>query len=54
MGIEYENKQTTGKRISKCYKTYIYIALIDNMLKAETGGSLEGKKFHKWPFWLIL
>lgn len=47
MGIEYENEQSTGKRLSKCYKTYTYITRIDNMLRLKQEAHLKAKSTTK-------
>lgn len=47
MGIEYENEQSTDKRLSKCYKTYTYITRIDNMLRLKQEAHLKAKSTTK-------
>lgn len=42
-----KNEESTGKRLSKYYKTYTYITRIDNMLKLKQEAHLKAKSTTK-------
>lgn len=42
-----KNEESTGKRLSKYYKTYTYITRIDNMLKLKQEVHLKAKSTTK-------